>query len=109
MDWEETGLLDDLTPYQAEVASNHLNYYQTAFDYINEIDSTKKIAAEHYKNILFALTSILCFKNIYFEEQALLTITSNKIKANPQCIAKPAEFIAEIISEISFETNQKQL
>lgn len=107
MDWEETGLLDDLTAYQAEVAISRLDYLQTAFDIINEIDAAKKIASEHYKNILFALTNILCYKNIYFDEQALLAITSRKIKQKPHSIAKPAEFIAEVVSEISFDTNQK--
>jgi hypothetical protein len=107
MDWEETGLLDDLTAYQAEVAISRLDYLQTAFSIVNEIDAEKRIASEHYKNILFALTNILCHQNIYFDEQALLAITSRKIKQNPQSVTKPAEFIAEVVSEISFDTNQK--
>lgn len=103
MNWEETGLLDDLTNHQAEIAANHLNYFHILFSYANFSDEAKKIATEHYRNILYTLTSILCHQNIYFEDDALLKITAAKIKTNPNSILKPENFVSEIISEITFE------
>lgn len=42
MDWEETGLLDDLTNYQADIATNRLNYFYTVFSFADYNDPAKR-------------------------------------------------------------------
>jgi hypothetical protein len=103
MDWEETGLLDDLTNYQADIATNRLNYFYTVFSFADYNDPAKKIATEHYRNLLYTLTSVLCHQNIYFEEEALLKVTAAKIKSNPTSVVNAEKFVTDIISEITFE------
>lgn len=107
MDWEETGLLDDLSDYQAEAAINHLDYFNAIFEFTDTTEPTKKVATEYYRNILFTLISVLCFKNVHFDSNALMTITARKIKQNPHSAADPESFIVEILSDITFNTNQQ--
>jgi hypothetical protein len=107
MDWEQTGLLDDLSDYQAEVAINHLDYFNAIFEFADTTEPAKKAATEYYRNILFTLTSVLCFKNVHFDSNALMSVTARKIKQNPHSAANPEKFIVEILSEITFDTKQQ--
>jgi hypothetical protein len=109
MNWEETGLLDDLTDKQIEIAINRLNYFYTIFSFTEYNDPAKKIATEHYRNLLYTLTSVLCHQNIYFEEEALLKLTAAKIKSNPTSIINAEKFVTDIISEITFEVSNNKL
>lgn len=109
MNWEETGLLDDLTDNQSEIAINRLNYFHAVFSFADYSDSAKKIATEHYRNLLYTLTSVLCHQNVYFEEEALLKITAAKIKSNPTSVINPEKFVTDIISEITFEVSNNKL